>query len=118
MSISNLKFKEEEIAAKSITSLADRPAISAAEMKERLDSGDIRTRMNGLIDEIEPAITTVSDHNLNRLIVFPTKNVDAILAAMRIFGNDTKFFGFFLDCGKTFYGTAIELNAAINNDTI
>lgn len=118
MSISDLRYSEEEIAAKSITSLADRPALSAAEMKERLDSGDIRNKMNGLIDAAEPVIDTVNSNGLQKLIVFPTKNVDAILLAMKIFGYDTKFFGFFLDCGKTFCGTATELNIAINTGTI
>ncbi len=50
MSISDLKFTQAEMTAKSVTALADRPALSAAEMKERLDSGDIRVKFNALID--------------------------------------------------------------------
>lgn len=50
MNVTDLKFTADEIAAKSIQTLADRPELSAAEMKERLDSGDIRTKFNALID--------------------------------------------------------------------
>ncbi len=53
MSLENLCFTEEEIQAKSITSLADRPELSAEEMKYRLDSGDIRLRFNALIEQLE-----------------------------------------------------------------
>lgn len=52
MSLRELKFTEEQIAAKDLTTLADRPALSAAEMKERLDSCDLRRRFNGLIDQL------------------------------------------------------------------
>ena len=52
MSITDLKFTAEELAAKSITDLADRPALSAAQLKERLDSGDIRIKFNALIDHL------------------------------------------------------------------
>ncbi len=50
MNIIDLKFTAEELEAKSITALADRPALSAAQLKERLDSGDIRVKFNALID--------------------------------------------------------------------
>jgi hypothetical protein len=49
----DLKFTQEELERKSITALADRPELSAAEMKERLDSGDIRIRFNALLDRLE-----------------------------------------------------------------
>lgn len=48
-----LKFDPQEMEAKSIVSLADRPNISAEELKERLDSGDIRLRFNQLLDRLE-----------------------------------------------------------------
>ena len=48
-----LKFGPQEMEAKSIVSLADRPNISAEELKERLDSGDIRLRFNQLLDRLE-----------------------------------------------------------------
>lgn len=50
---SKLKFGPQEMEAKSIVSLADRPNISAEELKERLDSGDIRLRFNQLLDRLE-----------------------------------------------------------------
>ncbi len=50
MNITDLKFTPEEIAAKSIENLADRPELSAAEMKARLDSCDIREKFNALLD--------------------------------------------------------------------
>ncbi len=56
MNIADLKFTSEEIAAKSIESLADRPELSAAEMKARLDSGDIRKKFNALIDYLAERI--------------------------------------------------------------
>lgn len=56
MNITDLKFTPEEIAAKSIETLADRPELSAAEMKARLDSGDIRERFNALIDHLAERI--------------------------------------------------------------
>ena len=48
-----LKFDPQEMEAKSIVSLADRPNIAAEELKERLDSGDIRLRFNQLLDRLE-----------------------------------------------------------------
>ena len=53
MSFAHLKFTQEELDAKCITSLADRPALSAAQLKERLDSGDIRVRFNALLALLE-----------------------------------------------------------------
>lgn len=53
---SELKFTQQELDAKSITALDDRPALSAEEMKERLDSGDIRIRLNALLDALEAAV--------------------------------------------------------------
>lgn len=50
MTLQDLKFTAEELSAKSITALADRPDLSAAQLKERLDSGDIRVKFNALID--------------------------------------------------------------------
>lgn len=50
---SDLKFTPAELEAKSITALADRPALSAAEMKERLDSSDLRLRFNALLERLE-----------------------------------------------------------------
>ena len=49
----DLKFTQQELDDKSITTLADRPELSAAAMKERLDSGDIRLRFNALLDRLE-----------------------------------------------------------------
>lgn len=49
----NLKFSSQEMESKSISTLADRPKISAEEMKARLDSGDIRLRFNQLLDRLE-----------------------------------------------------------------
>lgn len=49
----DLKFTQQELDDKSITALADRPELSAAAMKERLDSGDIRVRFNALLDRLE-----------------------------------------------------------------
>lgn len=49
----NLKFGTQEMQAKSISTLADRPNISAEELKSRLDSGDIRLRFNQLLDHLE-----------------------------------------------------------------
>ncbi len=56
MNITDLKFTPEEIAAKRIETLADRPELSAAEMKARLDSGDIREKFNALIDYLAQRI--------------------------------------------------------------
>ena len=54
MSIWNdLKFGPQELEAKSISTLADRPNLSADQLKERLDSGDIRLRFNQLLDRLE-----------------------------------------------------------------
>lgn len=54
MSIWNdLKFGPQEMEAKSISTLADRPNLSADQLKERLDSGDIRLRFNQLLDRLE-----------------------------------------------------------------
>ncbi len=50
---SDLKFTQQELDAKNITDLADRPNLSAAEMKERLDSTDIRVRINALLDRMD-----------------------------------------------------------------
>lgn len=50
---SDLKFTQQELDAKNITDLADRPNLSAAEMKERLDSTDIRVRLNALLDRMD-----------------------------------------------------------------
>ena len=50
MNITDLKFTQEELDAKRITVLADRPVLSAAQLKERLDSSDIRLKLNALID--------------------------------------------------------------------
>ena len=49
----DLKFNQQELDRKSVVALADRPELSAAEMKERLDSGDIRLRLNALLDQLE-----------------------------------------------------------------
>ena len=56
-SFTELKFTQQELDAKSIVALADRPALSGAEMKERLDSGDIRVRFNALLDRLETKFT-------------------------------------------------------------
>ena len=54
MSIWNdLKFDSQEMVAKSVSTLADRPNISAEELKFRLDSGDIRLRFNQLLNRLE-----------------------------------------------------------------
>ncbi len=53
---SELKFTQQELDAKNITGLADRPALSAEEMKQRLDSGDIRVRLNALLDALDAAV--------------------------------------------------------------
>ncbi len=50
---SDLKFTQQELDAKNITDLDDRPNLSAAEMKERLDSTDIRVRLNALLDRMD-----------------------------------------------------------------
>ncbi len=50
---SDLKFTQQELDAKNITDLADRPNLSAAEMKERLDCTDIRVRLNALLDRMD-----------------------------------------------------------------
>ncbi len=49
----NLKFGPQEMEAKSVSTLADRPNISAEELKTRLDSTDIRLRFNQLLDRLE-----------------------------------------------------------------
>lgn len=49
----NLKFTQQEMDARDVLSLADRPIITANEMKRRLDSGDIRLRFNALLDQLE-----------------------------------------------------------------
>ena len=51
--ISDIKYTISDLEAKSVTTLADRPAISAADLKFRLDGNDIRTRINLLADAIE-----------------------------------------------------------------
>lgn len=53
---SELKFTQQELDAKNITGLADRPQLSAEEMKERLDSGDVRVRLNALLDALETVL--------------------------------------------------------------
>ena len=55
---SDLKFTQQELDAKNITDLADRPNLSAAEMKERLDSTDIRVRINALLDRMDAIFAT------------------------------------------------------------
>ena len=56
MTWSELKFTPEELAAKQITTLADRPALSAAEMKLRLDCCDVRERFNRLLELLEASL--------------------------------------------------------------
>lgn len=97
MTINELKFTQAELDAKSITALADRPALSAAELKERLDSCDIRLRLNGLID------------GLSRVMVFAETNTAAVVEAVAIHGEEGRFFALFLDSGRIFCGNAAEL---------
>ena len=56
MTWSALKFTPEELEAKRITALADRPVLSAAELKQRLDSCDLRERFNLLLALLETAL--------------------------------------------------------------
>lgn len=107
MSVKNLKFTEAEMAAKSITALDDRPALSAAEMKERLDSGDIRVKLNGLVD-------AVADHQ-NSLMVFDRCDMLAAVVALQTHPEGGNFFAFFLDTGKTFFGNATQLQEMISS---
>ena len=112
MSISDLKFSEQEIAAKNITALADRPDLSAEEMKERLDSGDIRVKYNALIDEMAPDYERHVEL-LKRFYIFETRNIDAVLEVLTITGADLKVIAFFLDTGEMFCGTAQDLQASL-----
>lgn len=109
MSMSDLKFTEEQLAAKSITALDDRPDLSADELKERLDSCDIREAYNGLIDQVETELGEYQD----TLMVFQTMNLGAVISAMERIGKTQRFFAFFLDTGEIFCGTAVELQQKI-----
>ena len=51
--ISEIKYTISDMAEKDVTVLADRPQISATDLKYRLDSNDIRRRINILADAIE-----------------------------------------------------------------
>lgn len=117
MSISDLKFTEEQIAAKSITALADRPELSAAELKERLDSCDIRNAFNGLVDEAAVELEKAEQHR-NQLIVFETTRLLDAISVMQQLGTTQRFFAFFLDTGKTFCGNSVDLQMAIINNKL
>ena len=114
MSISDLKFTEAEMAAKSVTALADRPALSAAEMKERLDSGDIRVRLNAVVDGVQAELTDLGTHR-QQLMVFEAADANAVAAATAAHGTDGRFFAFFLNNGKMFFGNAATLQKAVNS---
>lgn len=117
MSLADLKFTEDEMAAKQITSLADRPALSAGELKERFDSGDIRTRLNTVLDALpenfaaKEALTAFQ----NQLMIFNTLEMAAVSTAMRAHPNGERFFAFFLDTGKIFCGTPADLLHALSH---
>ncbi len=53
---SDLKFTPAELEAKDIIGLDDCPQLSADEMKERLDSGDVRERLNALLDVLDETL--------------------------------------------------------------
>lgn len=96
MTLSELKFTEEELAAKSVTALEDRPQLSAAEMKRRLDSGDIRERFNQAMDILQ--------EDRKRLFVLDTLDEAAIEELYKTHNDGTRFFAIFLDTGETFFG--------------
>lgn len=101
MNLTDLKFTEEEMANKSVTALEDRPQLSAAEMKAKLDSGDIRERFNRAMDTLEA--------DRRRLFVFDTLDEEALLRVRSANPDGTRFFAIFLDTGVTFFGNAEEL---------
>ncbi len=57
----SVQFTEEELAAKQVTTLPDRPTLSADEMKNRLDSSDIREKLNGLLPALDDALAQMQE---------------------------------------------------------
>lgn len=109
MSLSDLKFSEEEMADKSVIALADRPELSAAELKARLDSGDIRERINALIDALEDQLG-----GMTLLDVYDRLGSAASVKALQRHGPDQKFFAFFLNNGGIFCGTVNDMLSMMN----
>lgn len=101
MNLTDLKFTEEEMAAKSVTALEDRPQLSAAQMKAKLDSGDIRERFNQAMDALQK--------ERRRLFVFDTLNEAALSEVLAENPDGTRFFAVLLDRKETFFGNAEEL---------
>ena len=105
MTFNKFKFTEEELASKSVIALEDRPNLSAAEMKARLDSGDIRERFNQAMDALQK--------ERKRLFVMDSLN-DAALAEINESNADgTRFFAIFLDTGETFFGDLAQLRERV-----
>lgn len=112
MSISDLKFTEEQMASKSVTALADRPALSAAALKERLDSGDIRVRLNAVIDAVMAEQAVDATHR-DQLMVFPRPNEEMRQEMIRRVGEEQRVFLFFTETGQTFWGNALAVADAL-----
>ncbi|MBQ7095515.1 MAG: hypothetical protein IJN80_03595 [Clostridia bacterium] len=101
MTLTDLKFTEEELAAKSVIALDDRPQLSAAQMKAKLDSGDIRERFNQTMDILQ--------QDRRRLFVFDSLNEEALSEVKAANPDGTRFFAILLDRKETFFGNAEEL---------
>ena len=106
MTLSELKFTEEELAAKSVTALEDRPQLSAAEMKAKLDSGDIRERFNQAMDLLQ--------EERKRLFVLEKLDGSVIEKLRKTHGDGIRFFAFFLDSGETFFGDLSALEGRLS----
>ena len=118
MSLSELKFPEEEMAAQSVTALADRPELSAAELKERLDSGDIRVKINAVLDDLETERTLKSLRLLNRLVVVEDTSISSVTRIMPGIEAGEPLVAFILSTGRIFFGTPEELLEASMTNTL
>lgn len=105
MTLKDLKFTEKELASKSIIALEDRPCLSAAEMKARFDSGDIRERFNQAMDLLQ--------EYRKRLFVLERLDRAAIEEIAETNPDETRFFAIFLDTGETFYGSLSQLEGRL-----
>ncbi len=112
MSISDLKFTEAEMVAKSVTALADRPELSAAELKERMDSGDIRVKMNAVIDDVAAKRDLEQRRLLNRVVAIETPELSSVVGVASCTPPGERLVVFILSTGKIFYGTSEELLSA------
>jgi len=119
-SFAEMKFTEEELAGKSVESLADRPARGAAEMKTRLDSCDIREKLNQVLDALDTALAAKANQTevqswQNQLLIFNTLEMASVTRAMQLYPGGERFYAFFKDTGKIFCGTAADLASAFSN---